>query len=113
MKVVTIVGARPQFIKAFAVSRAIDELNRRRGREVIKEVVVHTGQHYDYNMAEIFFEQLNMKKPTITWAWGRVRMDGRPATCCAAQRRYLGEKNQTWCWFTGIRTQPWPAPWLR
>lgn len=63
LKLVTVVGARPQFIKAFAVSRAINELNRRRDGEIIKEVVVHTGQHYDYNMAEIFFDQLKMKKP--------------------------------------------------
>lgn len=55
MKVVTIVGARPQFIKAAAFSRAV------RGK--LEEVVVHTGQHYDPNMSDIFFEQLKMPRP--------------------------------------------------
>ncbi len=58
-KVVTIIGARPQFIKASAVSRAIrdDSTNR------IEEVLVHTGQHYDDNMSTVFFEELNIPQP--------------------------------------------------
>ena len=55
MKILTVVGARPQFIKAAVVSRLL----RRQAREVL----VHTGQHYDYNMSEIFFEELNIPKP--------------------------------------------------
>ena len=55
MKIVTIVGARPQFIKAAAVSRKL------RGRH--KEVLVHTGQHYDYEMSGIFFDGLEMPQP--------------------------------------------------
>lgn len=51
MKVLTVVGARPQFIKASAVSKAIEEFNRCEGMEHIKEVLVHTGQHYDYEMS--------------------------------------------------------------
>ena len=61
MKIVTVVGARPQFIKAAAVSRAIRGLNRRRNR--IQEVLVHTGQHYDYLMDKVFFEELDLPKP--------------------------------------------------
>lgn len=57
MKILTIVGARPQFIKAAVVSRVL-----RRDRD-IKEVLVHTGQHYDYNMSEVFFEEMNIPKP--------------------------------------------------
>lgn len=56
MKVVTIVGARPQFIKAATVSRAFAEVG-------IKEVIVHTGQHYDANMSDIFFEELRIPRP--------------------------------------------------
>ena len=55
MKIVTVVGARPQFIKAAVVSH---ELRKRH-----KEVLIHTGQHYDYNMSERFFEELNIPKP--------------------------------------------------
>lgn len=61
MKIVTIVGARPQFIKAAAIRRAIQEMNRTKGR--IRDVLVHTGQHYDYMMDRVFFEELNLPKP--------------------------------------------------
>jgi len=65
MKIVTIVGARPQFIKAAAVSRAILSFNRGRprGGEKIREIFVHTGQHYDYLMDKVFFEELELPKP--------------------------------------------------
>ena len=56
MKVVSIVGARPQFIKEAVVGSEI----RKAGME---EILVHTGQHYDSNMSGVFFEQLEMKKP--------------------------------------------------
>lgn len=58
-KIVTVVGARPQFIKAAAVSRVIrsDYANR------LEEVLVHTGQHYDSNMSAVFFEELGIPAP--------------------------------------------------
>ena len=52
MKIVTVVGTRPQFIKMAPVSREL--------REHFNEIVLHTGQHYDYEMNKIFFEQLNI-----------------------------------------------------
>ncbi|PSM52611.1 UDP-N-acetylglucosamine 2-epimerase [Campylobacter blaseri] len=57
MKILTILGARPQFIKAGSVSRQISKYND------IKEVIVHTGQHYDTNMSDIFFDEMKIKKP--------------------------------------------------
>jgi len=57
MKLITIIGARPQFIKAAAVSREIAKHNN------IKEIIVHTGQHFDANMSEIFFDQMQIPKP--------------------------------------------------
>jgi len=61
MRIVTIVGARPQFIKAAAVNRAIQEFNQR--RKQVQEILVHTGQHYDYLMDKVFFEELKLPKP--------------------------------------------------
>jgi UDP-N-acetylglucosamine 2-epimerase len=63
MKIVTIIGARPQFIKAGVVSRAIQRFNRRVKKKRIREVLVHTGQHYDYLMDKVFFEELKLPKP--------------------------------------------------
>jgi len=57
MKILTIVGARPQFIKAATVSREI------RNRSGIREVLVHTGQHFDANMSDLFFQQMEIPKP--------------------------------------------------
>lgn len=57
MKVVTIVGARPQFIKAAAVSRALSRL------PATIEVIVHTGQHFDQNMSAVFFSELEIAEP--------------------------------------------------
>jgi len=55
MKIVSIVGARPQFIKEYAVSKAI--------RNICDYVLVHTGQHYDFEMSQIFFDQLSISEP--------------------------------------------------
>ena len=61
MKILTILGARPQFIKAGRVSREIQR-QKAEGRR-LKEVIVHTGQHYDANMSDIFFEEMKIPKP--------------------------------------------------
>ena len=60
MKIITIVGARPQIIKAAAFSRAISLKFPE-----IEEVIVHTGQHYDDNMSEVFFKELGIPNPAI------------------------------------------------
>lgn len=62
LKILTIVGARPQFVKAAVVSRAVAELERRRPG-TLGEVIVHTGQHYDPNMSDVFFEEMRIPRP--------------------------------------------------
>jgi UDP-N-acetylglucosamine 2-epimerase len=62
MTVISIVGARPQFIKAAPVCRAL--------RERHEEILVHSGQHYDYEMSDVFFEQLGIPKPDYNLAVG-------------------------------------------
>ncbi len=59
IKILTIVGARPQIIKAAAISRCI----RNNFSQQIKEYILHTGQHYDEKMSEIFFTELNIPRP--------------------------------------------------
>ncbi len=63
MKIMTVIGARPQFVKAAVVSRAIIESNKSEQNSFIEEVIVHTGQHFDANMSDVFFEQMNIPKP--------------------------------------------------
>jgi UDP-GlcNAc3NAcA epimerase len=58
MRVFSVVGARPQFVKAGVVSKAMRETGR------IDEVMVHTGQHYDANMSDVFFRELDIPEPT-------------------------------------------------
>ncbi|TLD39827.1 MAG: UDP-N-acetylglucosamine 2-epimerase [Candidatus Jettenia ecosi] len=79
MKVTNIVGARPQFIKYSPVSKAIEEFNKQSlvsnnnasnttfdlycSKMLIEDILIHTGQHYDYAMSEIFFNELSIKNP--------------------------------------------------
>ncbi len=57
MKIVSIVGARPQFVKAAVIGKALDKISD------AEEIVIHTGQHYDENMSKIFFDELQIRKP--------------------------------------------------
>lgn len=57
MKIITVVGARPQFIKAAALSREFAK------HSTIEEIIVHTGQHFDANMSDVFFEEMEIPKP--------------------------------------------------
>ena len=59
LKIFTIVGARPQIIKAAAISRQV----RTVFKDKIQESIVHTGQHYDENMSQVFFDEMEIPKP--------------------------------------------------
>jgi UDP-GlcNAc3NAcA epimerase len=60
VKILTIIGARPQFIKAAVVSRSI-----RQHQPSIQEDIIHTGQHYDYGMSQVFFDEMDIPTPTV------------------------------------------------
>lgn len=63
VKILTVLGARPQFIKAAAISREILSNYTRGNGKSICEVIVHTGQHFDANMSNVFFEQMDIPTP--------------------------------------------------
>jgi UDP-GlcNAc3NAcA epimerase len=87
MKVLTIVGARPQFVKAAALSR---ELAKHDG---IEEVIVHTGQHFDPNMSDVFFEEMEIPRPAYNMdihSLGHGAMTGRMME--GIERILLGEQ---------------------
>jgi len=86
VKVMTVVGARPQFIKASAVSRAL------RRRADLEEVLVHTGQHFDENMSRVFFEELAIPEPAVNLGiagGGHGDMTGRMLALEAGARAVL------------------------
>ena len=73
-KIVTVLGARPQFIKASVVSKAIEQTGK------LQEIVVHTGQHFNSNMSEVFFKELGINTPKYNLQIGGGRhgeMTGR------------------------------------
>jgi UDP-GlcNAc3NAcA epimerase len=72
MKILTVLGARPQFIKASVVSRAIRHHNQQTSSQVIEEVIVHTGQHYDHNMSDVFFAELQIPNPQFNLGVGGI-----------------------------------------
>ncbi len=64
-KIISVVGARPNFMKVAAICEAIKEYNRQGGSPSIEHVLVHTGQHYDANMSDLFFNDLELPKPNL------------------------------------------------
>jgi UDP-N-acetylglucosamine 2-epimerase (non-hydrolysing) len=65
LKVLSIVGARPNFMKIASIERAISERNVMRRAPDIEHVIIHTGQHYDEHMSSLFFDELNLPKPAF------------------------------------------------
>ena len=89
MKVVTVVGARPEFIQIAPVSRAL----RARGH---KEVLVHTGQHYDVSMSERFFEELELPRPDHNLGVGSASHGAQTAAMLERMEKVLTEERPDW-----------------
>lgn len=96
MKVVTIVGARPQFVKAAAVSRAIGLWNSNAagtGGKAIEEILVHTGQHYDTSLSQVFFDELEIPTPRYHLEIGSLPHGAQTGRMLAAIEPLLVEEN--------------------
>jgi len=91
MKISTVIGARPQFIKAAVVSRSL-----RAYRSDIEETIVHTGQHYDANMSDIFFEELDIPKPSCHLGIGGGTHGENTGRMIEAIERHLLEARPDW-----------------
>ena len=85
MSVVTVVGARPQFVKASMLSRALE-------RQGVEEHVVHTGQHYDDNMSAVFFEELGLRRPDVNLGVGSGSHGTQTGRIMVALEDYLNER---------------------
>ncbi|MEJ5336111.1 MAG: UDP-N-acetylglucosamine 2-epimerase (non-hydrolyzing) [Thermus sp.] len=90
MRVVSVIGARPQFIKAVVVSRAL------RAMPGLREVVIHTGQHYDDNMSRIFFEELEIPEPDYHLGIGGGTHGQNTGRMLEAIERVLLEEKPDW-----------------
>ena len=88
MKVVTVVGARPQFIKAAAISHVL--------RQRHTEILVHTGQHYDYEMSKIFFDELGIPEPDVTQGVGSGRHGAQTGAMLIAIEDVLLTERPDW-----------------
>ncbi|HET8721212.1 MAG TPA: UDP-N-acetylglucosamine 2-epimerase (non-hydrolyzing) [Nitrospira sp.] len=90
MKIVTVIGARPQFIKAAAFSRQIREIPG------VREVIVHTGQHYDSNMSDVFFEEMDIPRPDHHLGIGSDRHGAQTGRMLAAVEQVLLTEKPDW-----------------
>lgn len=96
VKWMSIVGARPQFIKLGPVCRAIDEHNRLGRAPLIKHVVVHTGQHYDHEVSALLFDQLALPKPTYQLAAGSGTIAVQLARMIARLEGVVNQEKPDW-----------------
>jgi UDP-GlcNAc3NAcA epimerase len=88
--IVSIVGARPQFIKAAPVSRVL------RGVQGVREVLVHTGQHYDSNMSTVFFDELGLPNPDFHLGIGSLPHGAQTGRMLEAVERVMVAERPDW-----------------
>ena len=96
MKVSTIIGARPQFIKAATVSRAISEYNKKNPVNIIEEIIIHTGQHYDDGMSAVFFRELEIPVPKYNLEVGSGQHGWQTGRMLAAIEKILLVEKPDW-----------------
>lgn len=89
MKIVTVVGARPQFVKAGPVSRALQEHG-------ITEWMIHTGQHYDHSLSQVFFDELGMTPPRVNLGVGSGSHAEQTASILVGMERAIIELDPDW-----------------
>ncbi len=94
MKIATIVGARPQFVKAATVSRAVKEL-REAGTD-IEEFLIHTGQHYDHNMSEVFFKEMEIPAPRYNLGIGACKQGAMTGRMMESIEEVLNREHPDW-----------------
>ncbi|HKY36986.1 MAG TPA: UDP-N-acetylglucosamine 2-epimerase (non-hydrolyzing) [Polyangiaceae bacterium] len=94
MKILTVVGARPQFVKAATVSAEI--ARRSKAGVNLQEVLVHTGQHYDQNMSQVFFDQLEVPRPKYNLAVGSGSHGAMTGKMLAAVEQILLDEKPEW-----------------
>lgn len=88
LHVLTVIGARPQIIKAAAVSRAMAEVGAKR----VRETLLHTGQHYDHGMSQVFFDELGIPRPDVTLGVGSASHGVQTARMIEGIERELLER---------------------
>lgn len=92
LRLLTVVGARPQFIKAAPVSRALAAFNRSHATVAIEEMIIHTGQHYDRNMSHVFFDELEIPPPAVNLEVGSGTHGAQTGAMLERIERVLIEK---------------------
>ncbi len=96
MKILTIVGARPQFIKAAMVSRAIMKYNANAPAVCLTEEILHTGQHYDESMSRIFFDQMGIPAPVVNLHVGSGSHGAMTARMLEGIERAMIDRKPDW-----------------
>src|ERR1700674_3332750 len=112
MKILTVVGARPNFMKAAPIIAAINDHNRqpladtadlpKSQVETIRHVLVHTGQHYDELMSGSFFSDLNLPKPDVHLGVGSGSHAAQTAEIMKKFEEFVLAKSPMWSWSWGM-----------
>ena len=110
MRTVSVVGARPQFVKLAPVSRAMADSTVTDGVE-IDDTIVHTGQHYDSGMSDVFFDELDIPTPGVRLGIGSGSHGVQTGKMLAELEATLLDCKPDLVVTYGTRTRRWPRPW--